>query len=82
MIIMGVVLLNLLIAVLGTSYDEVYANSGKEFNLRRAKMICRTTRAASRLRPPPPLNLLAVVLGFIIDGLADCLGCFRGMVSW
>eukprot|EP00903_Cladosiphon_okamuranus_P014653 g13587.t1 len=67
MITMSVVLLNLLIAVLSTAHDEVYANAEKEFHLARARLIYQSARVVTRRRPPPPLNLIKVVLGLLVD---------------
>lgn len=67
MITMAVVLLNLLIAVLSTAHDEVYANAEKEFHLARARLIYQSAHVVSTRRPPPPLNLLKVVLGLLVD---------------
>lgn len=67
MITMGVVLLNLLIAVLSTAHDEVYANAEKEFHLARARLIYQSANVVSRRRPPPPFNLLKVIFGFLFD---------------
>eukprot|EP00903_Cladosiphon_okamuranus_P014655 g13588.t2 len=67
MVTMSVVLLNLLIAVLSTAHDEVYANAEKEFNLARARLIVQSARSVARLRPPAPLNLVKVLLGVVVD---------------
>eukprot|EP00903_Cladosiphon_okamuranus_P014652 g13586.t1 len=67
MITMSVVLLNLLIAVLSTAHDEVYANAEKEFHLARARLIYQSAQVVSTGRPPPPLNLLKVVFGLLVD---------------
>lgn len=67
MVTMSVVLLNLLIAVLSTAHDEVYANAEKEFHLARARLVYQSAHVVSRGRPPPPLNLLKVVLGLLVD---------------
>lgn len=67
MVTMAVVLLNLLIAVLSTAHDKVYANAEKEFHLARAKLIFQSARVVARRRPPPPLNLAKVVLGVAVD---------------
>lgn len=67
MVTMSVVLLNLLIAVLSTAHDEVYVNAEKEFHLARARLIVQSARSVARRRPPPPLNLLKVVSGVVVD---------------
>ncbi|CAM9206588.1 unnamed protein product [Ectocarpus fasciculatus] len=66
-ITMSVVLLNLLIAVLSTAHDEVYANAEKEFHLARARLIVQSARSVAHRRPPPPLNLMKLGLGVLID---------------
>lgn len=63
---MSVVLLNLLIAVLSTAHDEVYANAEKEFHPARARLIYQSARVVARRRPPPPLNLVKVVVGVLL----------------
>lgn len=67
MVTMSVVLLNLLIAVLSTAHDEVYANAEKEFHLARARLIVQSARSVAHRRPPPPLNLLKVISGVVAD---------------
>eukprot|EP00752_Nemacystus_decipiens_P011859 g10519.t1 len=67
MVTMTVVLLNLLIAVLSTAHDKVYANAEKEFHLARAKLIYQSARVVARRRPPAPLNLAKVALGIVVD---------------
>lgn len=66
-ITMSVVLLNLLIAVLSTAHDEVYVNAEKEFHLARARLIVQSARSVAHRRPPPPLNLMKLGLGVLID---------------
>lgn len=67
MITMSVVLLNLLIAVLSTAHEKVYANAEKEFHLARARLIYQSARVVARRRPPPPLNLVKVAVGVLLD---------------
>eukprot|EP00903_Cladosiphon_okamuranus_P014650 g13585.t1 len=71
MVTMAVVLLNLLIAVLSTAHDKVYASSEKEFHLARAKLIFQSARVVARRRPPTPLNLVKVVSGVLVDTLNE-----------
>ncbi|CAM9206508.1 unnamed protein product [Ectocarpus fasciculatus] len=67
MITMTVVLLNLLVAVLSTTHGKVYANAEKEFHHARARLIYQSARVVSRARPPPPLNLIKLVCGVLLD---------------
>lgn len=71
MVTMSVVLLNLLIAVLSTAHDEVYANAEKEFHLARARLIHQSARVIARRRPPPPLNLIKVAFGVVVDVMTE-----------
>ncbi|CBN74319.1 Transient Receptor Potential Channel. Partial sequence [Ectocarpus siliculosus] len=80
MVIMAVVLLNLLIAVLSTAHSKVYDNGDKEFHLARAKLIYQSARVVTRRRPPPPLNLVKVVLGTLIDATTEPVRFRRWMV--
>lgn len=71
MVTMSVVLLNLLIAVLSTAHDEVYANAEKEFHLARARLIYQSARVIAERRPPPPLNLMKVAFGLVVDVVTE-----------
>lgn len=77
MITMGVVLLNLLIAVLSTAHDQVYANAEKEFHLARARLIYQSARVAKRNRPPPPLNLIRVFFCVLLDTVNEAVHWYR-----
>lgn len=76
--IMAILLMNLLIAVLSTAHMEVHGNAGKEFYLARSKLIQASAKAVVCGGLPPPLNLLTVIPGFIIDAvdIAARLGAF------
>lgn len=78
MVTMSVVLLNLLIAVLSTAHDKVYANAKKEFHLARAKLIYQSARVVARRRPPAPLNLVKVVVGVVVDTVNEL---FRAILN-
>lgn len=71
MITMGVVLLNLLIAVLSTAHDKVYENAEKEFHLARARLIYQSAHVVANMRPPPPFNLIQVAFGLVLDMLTE-----------
>lgn len=71
LIIMAILLMNLLIAVLSTAHTEVYQNAEKEFYFARTKLIQESARAVVNRRVPPPLNLVTVVCGFLIDAIGD-----------
>lgn len=79
---MSVVLLNLLIAVLSTAHDQVYANAEKEFHLARARLIYQSARVVARQRPPPPLNLVKVVVGVIFDAGTEFVRLWRWTRRW
>lgn len=70
-ITMSVVLLNLLIAVLSTAHDEVYVNAEKEFHLARARLVVQSARSVAHRRPPPPLNLIRLGFGVLIDAFTE-----------
>lgn len=80
MVIMGVVLLNLLIAVLSTAHDKVYANAEKEFHLARARLIYQSARVVERRRPPPPLNLIKLVGGILVDFVTEAIRFCRWVI--
>lgn len=71
MITMSVVLLNLLVAVLSTVHEEVYANAEKEFHLARPRLIYQSARVVARRRLPPPLNLIKLVCGIAVDAVTE-----------
>lgn len=77
MVTMSVVLLNLLIAVLSTAHDEVYANAEKEFHIARARLIVQSARSVARHRPPPPLNLVKVFSGVVVDAATELVRLYH-----
>lgn len=82
MVTMSVVLLNLLIAVLSTAHDEVYANAEKEFHLARARLIAQSARSVAGNRPPPPLNLVKVLSGVVVDTATEVYRLFLHSKRW
>ncbi|CAN0140980.1 unnamed protein product, partial [Scytosiphon promiscuus] len=77
MVVMALVLLNLFVAVLSTAHDEVYVNAEKEYHLARAKLIHQSARVVTRRRPPPPLNLIKLVLSTLADTASEVLRLYR-----
>lgn len=71
MIVMALVLLNLFIAVLSTAHDQVYVNAEKEHHLARATLIHQAARVVATRTPPPPLNLIKLVLGVLVDMVTE-----------
>lgn len=71
MVVMAMVLLNLFIAVLSTAHDEVYENAEKEYHLAGAKLIHQSAGVVKCRRPPPPLNLVKLVLGMLLDTMTE-----------
>lgn len=67
LITVAVVLLNLLIAVLSTAHNEVYANAENELHLARSRLIRQSGRAVARRRFPPPFNLLKALFCVVVD---------------
>ncbi|CAM9102556.1 unnamed protein product, partial [Hapterophycus canaliculatus] len=67
LVVMAVILFNLLIAILSTAHFEVHKNGEQEFHAARTKLILQSAKAVARRRVAPPLNLLQLVLGLLVD---------------
>ncbi|CAM9575982.1 unnamed protein product, partial [Laminaria digitata] len=67
MVTMSILMLNLLIAVLGTVHDTVHGRSELEFQLARNQFIQRGAGVVQNGRLPPPLNLAIEALLIVVD---------------
>lgn len=70
--LMGVVLLNLLIAVLSESYVDVKENLDTETKVSRTMVIQHYVEAVESDRLPSPLNLVQYVVSILAKGLGCC----------
>ncbi|CAN0000111.1 unnamed protein product, partial [Laminaria digitata] len=64
---MSILMLNLLIAVLGTVHDSVSQHAEVEFNLARNQFIQRGASVVNDGHLPPPFNLVVAVSLIVID---------------
>ncbi|CAM9784847.1 unnamed protein product, partial [Scytosiphon promiscuus] len=71
LVVMAVILFNLLIAILSTAHFEVHKNGEQEFHAARARLIVQSARAVARRRIAPPLNLLQIVPGLLVDAAGE-----------
>ncbi|CAM9621106.1 unnamed protein product [Ectocarpus sp. 13 AM-2016] len=71
LVVLAVVMLNLLVAVLTTAHGEVNANGEKEFHLARTRLILQSARAVAHRRIPPPLNLVQLIVGLLLDTVGE-----------
>lgn len=67
MVTMAILMLNLLIAVLGTVHDSVSQHAEVEFNLARNQFIQRGASVVNDERLPPPFNLVMAASLIVID---------------
>lgn len=67
MLTMAILMLNLLIAVLGTVHDNVSQRAEIEFNLARNQFIQRGASVVNDGHLPPPLNLVMAVTLIVVD---------------
>lgn len=51
--------------------EKVYVNGEEEFHLARTRLILQGADAVARRRVPPPLNLVTLVLGIILDAVSE-----------
>lgn len=67
MVTMAILMLNLLIAVLGTVHDNVSQHAEVEFNLARNLFIQRGASVVNDGRLPPPFNLVIAASLIVVD---------------
>ncbi len=62
LLVMGVMLLNLLIAVLSTSHSKVEGKADQEFKVSKARFIVHYRLVVDKCLLPPPFNLIQLVV--------------------
>lgn len=67
LITMNIVFLNLLIAMLSTSYSKVEKHAEREFKVSKVRMILYYQKVVERELLPPPINLAQEVFSFLLS---------------